>query len=124
VNDKRPINLDLTSLKYPPMAIVSILHRISGLVLFLLMPVMLYLLSLSLHSTESFTHLQTLLLKPSYKFLLWVFSISLVYHLLAGIRHMIMDLGYGEELGAGRISATIIIIAAFILAIFLGIWLC
>lgn len=123
VNHKRPVNLDLGSMTYPPMAIVSILHRISGIILFLFMPIMLYFLSLSLRSPDSFTHLQTLLACPYCKFLLWSFSAALMYHVIAGIRHMLMDTGFGEELDAGRRSAIIVIALALILAIILGVWI-
>lgn len=123
MNQKRPVNLDLGSLKFPPMAIASILHRISGILLFLLLPMMLYFLSLSLHSAESFEHLQTLLADPYPKFLLWVFGAAWIYHVIAGIRHMLMDLGYGEQLNAGRRSAVVVIILAIILTVILGVWL-
>lgn len=123
VNHKRPVNLDLGSMKYPPMAIASILHRISGLVLFLLLPMMLYFLSLSLRSAESFAHLQTLLICPYCKLLLWAFSTAFIYHVIAGIRHMLMDMGYGEGLSAGRTSAIIVIALAIILAVILGVWI-
>ena len=123
VNHTRPVNLDLGSMKYPSMAIASILHRISGLVMFLLLPLMLYFLSLSLHSVESFDHLQAMLTSPLYKCLLWGFSAALIYHLLAGIRHMVMDTGMGEELGTARTSASIVIVLAIILTILLGIWI-
>jgi succinate dehydrogenase / fumarate reductase cytochrome b subunit len=123
VNHKRPVNLALGSMKYPPMAIASILHRISGLVLFLLLPIMLYFLSLSLRSAESFAHLQTLLMSPYCKLLLWGFSAAFIYHVIAGIRHMLMDMGYGEELGSGRVGAIIVIVLAVISAVILGVWI-
>jgi len=123
VNQKRPVNLDLGSMTYPPMAIVSILHRISGIVLFLLLPIMLYFLSLSLRSVESFDRLQTMLTSPCCKVLLWVFSSAFLYHVLAGIRHLLMDMGIGEQLNAGRQSAKIVIVLAIIVTIFLGIWI-
>ncbi|KTD33143.1 succinate dehydrogenase cytochrome b556 subunit C [Legionella nautarum] len=123
MNQKRPVNLDLGTIKFPAMAIASILHRISGLVLFLLLPFILYLLSKSLNSDVSFMQMQILLQSPFYKLLLWVFSAALVYHILAGIRHMIMDLGYGEEVKEGRQTAIWVIALAVILTIFLGIWI-
>jgi len=123
MNHKRPVNLDLGSLKYPPMAIVSILHRISGLVLFLFLPLMLYFLHLSLPSAASFDALQQMLTQPFYKWVLWAFTTALVYHVIAGIRHMIMDLGIGEGLVAGRRSALIVIVLAVIATIFLGVWI-
>jgi len=123
VNQKRPVNLDLATLKYPPMAIVSILHRLSGIALFLLLPLILYYLSLSLHNEQSYIDLQQLFTQPLHKLLLWIFGAALIYHMLAGIRHLIMDLGYGEGLESGRRSAIFVIAVAAILTILLGIWI-
>lgn len=121
VNRQRPINLDLSSIKQPPMAIASILHRISGIVLFLLLPFMLYLLDQSLQTAISFDALRIMLANPYYKFLLWGFSAALTYHVLAGIRHLLMDMGFGENINAGRCSAMIVIALAIILTIVLGV---
>lgn len=123
MNKKRPVNLDLGTLKFPVMAIASILHRISGMVLFLLLPLMLYFLQLSLPSPQSFADLQVLLASPLIKILLWGFCSALIYHLLAGIRHLLMDLGLGEHLPAGRNSAAVMIGCSVILIIFLGLWI-
>lgn len=123
VNDKRPINLKLSSLKYPPMAIVSILHRISGIFLFLLLPFMLYFLSLSLRSEASFSEWQHLFSCPYTKGIVWVFGSALIFHLLAGIRHLFMDMGLGEQLSSGKYSALAVIYTALFLIIFLGFWL-
>lgn len=123
VKHQRPVNLDLGSLKFPPMAIASILHRISGLALFLLLPFMMYFLSISLQSPESFNQLQMILSNSYNKLILWAFSTALVYHLLAGIRHMVMDIGFGEHLATARRSAITIIVLAIILTIILGVWI-
>ncbi len=123
MNKKRPVNLDLGTLKFPVMAIASILHRISGMVLFLLLPLMLYFLQLSLDSPQSFADLQILFASPLIKILLWVFCSALIYHLLAGIRHLLMDLGLGEHLPAGRNSAALMIGCSVILIIFMGLWI-
>ncbi|KTD64687.1 succinate dehydrogenase, cytochrome b556 subunit [Legionella spiritensis] len=123
MNKKRPVNLDLTTIKFPPMAIASILHRISGVVLFLLLPVIIYFLDLSLRNAGTFSNLQMLLEQFHWKLLLWVFLAALIYHVLAGIRHVLMDIGYGEHLKAGRLSALAVIILAVILTIFAGIWI-
>lgn len=123
MNKKRPVNLDLVSLKYPPMAIASILHRISGVVLFLLLPVMLFILGQSVQSEEAFIHVKNLLSQSCYKLIVWAFGAAMIYHLLAGIRHLLMDIGFGEHLHAGRNSAVLVIVLAVILTIFLGIWI-
>tara|TARA_Y100001934_G_C12317835_1_gene758480 strand:+ start:1132 stop:1506 length:375 start_codon:yes stop_codon:yes gene_type:complete len=123
VNKKRPVNLDLTTLSFPPMAIASILHRISGVVLFVLLPVIGYFFYLSLESAANFAVLQNYMQKIPIKLLLIAFISALTYHLLAGIRHILMDLGLGEHLHASRNSALMTIIASAILSIGLGIWL-
>lgn len=123
MNKKRPVNLNLISFKYPPMAIASILHRISGVILFLLMPVMLFVLGQSLESESTFAHVKNLFGHPCYKVILWVFGAALIYHVLAGIRHLFMDMGFGEHLHAARRSAVLVIVLAVILSIFLGIWI-
>lgn len=123
MKQKRPVNLDLTTLRFPPMAIVSILHRISGVVLFLLFPAMLYFLDLSLRSEASYQSLLNTFHSPYCKLLLWVFSAAIVYHLLAGIRHLIMDMGFGEGLDAGRRSAVTVITLSIVLTILIGIWI-
>jgi succinate dehydrogenase / fumarate reductase, cytochrome b subunit len=105
------------------MAIASILHRISGVVLMLLMPFILFMLGKSLHSEEAFMQTKGLLSVPYIQVLVWGFSAALTYHLLAGIRHILMDLGIGEELHEGRRSAVVVILLAVIMAIFLGIWI-
>lgn len=119
----RPVNLRLTTMKFPMTAIVSILHRVSGLILFLFLPFLLWVFSLSLSSAESFATVQSYFQDTSIKFLVWVFLSGLVYHLFAGIRHLIMNFGIGESLKGGRIGATIVIALAAIIAIILGIWL-
>lgn len=123
MNKKRPVNLELGTLKFPPMAVASILHRISGVILFLLLPIMLFIFGQSMQSEASFAQMKTMLAQPVYKLVLWAFGASLIYHVLAGIRHLFMDVGFGENLGAGRRTAILVIVLAVIFTIFLGIWI-
>lgn len=111
------------SLKFPPMAIVSILHRLTGVLLFCLFPWILYLFSKTLSSEAEFQSTLLSLTTPCSKFFMWAFFSALIYHLLAGIRHILMDLGLGEGLVAGRRSSIMVIVLAAVLIIFLGIWL-
>lgn len=119
----RPIHLNLTKMKFPPMAIVSILHRVSGVFLFLLLPLALYLLHASLHSQESFLQLTTFVAMPFIKFLLWVLVSAAAFHLFAGIRHMLMDCGIGERVQSAKITAYFIIFLEVIAIILAGVWL-
>ncbi len=123
MNHKRPINLDLTTLHFPVMAITSIMHRLSGIAVFLLLPFMLYVLQASLASEDTFNNLVTQLHQPLYKILLWVFVSALFYHFMAGVRHMIGDLGYGEEVHQARVSATILIVLTVISTVVIGAWI-
>lgn len=124
MNKKRPVNLELSTLKFPVMAIASILHRISGVVLFLLLPAVMYFLHHSLLSEEGFNQTRISIQHPLNKFLLWGIGAAAIYHILAGIRHLFMDTGHGEELVFARRTASIVIILSVILSILLGLWIC
>lgn len=123
VNTARPVNLNLFRMKFPPMAILSILHRISGVVLFLLLPLALYLLHASLHSEASFAQIQVFVAKPVVRFFLWAMLSAVSLHLFAGIRHMLMDIGLGESVATARVTAYLILFLAFIAIVALGVWL-
>jgi succinate dehydrogenase / fumarate reductase cytochrome b subunit len=123
VNDKRPRNLNLFTIRFPIPAIVSILHRISGFVLFLLIPFALWGLNLSLSSPDEFDNIHALLSTPFAKFLIWVSLAAFIYHFVAGIRHLLMDIHIGEELKSGRLSAVLTLIISILLILLLGIFL-
>jgi succinate dehydrogenase / fumarate reductase cytochrome b subunit len=124
VEKKRPINLDLTTIKFPCTAIASILHRVSGLLLFLFIPFLLWMLAKSLGSEAGFLGMRENLGHPLAKVTIWLLLASIIYHLLAGIRHILMDIGFAESLQGGRIGAYIVMILAAILSLLAGVWLC
>lgn len=119
---ERPVHLNLTAMKFPPMAILSILHRISGVVLFLLLPLVLYLLHASLNPA-GFALVHVWIAMPFFKLAVWAWMSALALHWLAGIRHMVMDVGFAESLRAGRLSAYIIMALAGMVIVLLGVWL-
>jgi succinate dehydrogenase / fumarate reductase cytochrome b subunit len=119
----RPVNLNLFSFHYPITAIASILHRISGVILFLFVPFLVWALNLTLASPDDFSIVQHTLNLPVIKFLVWIFLSGLLYHLLAGMRHLVMDFGIGESLRGGRFGAWAVTILSVVLAILLGLWL-
>lgn len=123
VKTTRPVHLNVFRMKFPPMAILSILHRLSGLALFLLLPLALYLLHHSLQSQISFSQLHAFVAMPIIRFLLWVLLSAAGLHLFAGIRHMIMDCGFGEKLATARITAYLILILEVIVMVAAGVWL-
>ncbi len=118
--NKRPVNLNLMSFKFPLTALVSIAHRISGVLMFLLIPVALYQLHLLLSSSlvvgivshESFV----------LKLLIWVTLVATIYHVIAGVRHLIMDMGYGESFSAATKSAAVIFVLLVLSIVLVGVW--
>lgn len=109
-------------MKLPITAYVSILHRVSGVILFGGMAVLLIMLDASLESAESFAALQEGLSNPIYQFFIWGTLAALGYHMVAGIRHLIMDAGIGETLQGGQDGAKIAIVVAAIVILLAGVW--
>lgn len=122
VNDNRPVNLDLTTIKFPVTALASIAHRISGVVLFLALPLLLWMLDRSLASPQAFADVQELLSSVLAKLVLWGILAALIYHLVAGIRHLFMDMGIGETLEGGRRGAFTVFAVSIILILLAGVW--
>jgi succinate dehydrogenase / fumarate reductase cytochrome b subunit len=123
VNDNRPVNLNLSTFKWPITALVSIPHRISGFAIFLFIPLMLCVLQESLASQESFDALKAFLDGSAIKLLIWFMLMGLVYHFVAGIKHLIMDLGIGETLQGGKRLAVFTLTASAFLILVIGVWL-
>lgn len=123
MNKNRPVNLDLATIKLPITAYVSILHRISGVILFAGVAILLCMLDASLESEESFAALKEGLQSPIYQFLIWGTLAALAYHMIAGVRHLIMDCGVGESLEGGQLGAKIALVVAVVLIILAGVWI-
>ena len=119
--NSRPVNLNLFTIKFPIPAIVSILHRISGVILFLLIPGMLWVLNQSLLSDENFNHLSSILGQLWVRCLVWLVLSAMMYHLLAGLRHILLDMGIAETPRAGRFTAAFVLVLSIILAVCLGV---
>ena len=123
MNQKRPVNLDLGTFKYPITAITSILHRISGLILFPCVFLLLYALGKSLSSEEGFNEIKSMMSAPFAKLVIWLVVSALAYHLVAGVRHLIMDMGVGETLEGGKRGSMIVLVISIVLIAVAGVWL-
>ncbi|CAG9296631.1 succinate dehydrogenase, cytochrome b556 subunit [Celerinatantimonas diazotrophica] len=117
----RPVNLQLQSIRLPVNAVASILHRISGVVIFFALAILLSLLAKSLGSADGFAMVASWFDSFFVKLIIWLISAVFCYHLVFGIRHMIMDCGYWEELASANSSARICLIVALVLVILMGI---
>ncbi len=121
--DHRPVYIDLRKINLPVSALISITHRLSGMyVFFITLPLMLALIYFSTESEDSFNDLSLFL--KDYKFILGLIVLSfciLWYHILSGVRHLIMDAHIGESLIASKYSA-IFTISLWIITTFFVFW--
>lgn len=116
----RPKYLNLLQIRMPLPAIVSIMHRVSGAVLFLALPLMLWWLQQSLTSGRTFAEFQTLFSTPLAKLVMVGLLWGYLHHLCAGIRHVVMDLHYGLELETVRLTATLVLGVSIALTVVIG----
>ena len=120
---QRPVYLSLTEFKFPLAAIASILHRITGVVLFAGIAYLLYLLQLGLDSPAGFDEARRLIALPLGKLVLWGVLAMLVYHVVAGVKHLVLDFGVGESLQGGYLGALLTIVVSVVLIAIVGVWL-
>jgi len=117
----RPVNLDLQTIRFPITAIASILHRISGVITFVSIGILLWLLSISLSSPVGYAQAASLVDGFFVKFIIWGILTALAYHIVGGIRHLLMDMGHFEELESGAMSAKVSFIATIVLSVLAGV---
>jgi succinate dehydrogenase / fumarate reductase cytochrome b subunit len=119
-NKPRPKHLALHKIKLPLSGYVSILHRVSGALLFLTLPLLLLLLDQSLRSIETYTNLVEYLAHPLLKFallgLLWAF----LHHFCAGLRYLAIDLHLLPNLASARAASIWVLAVSLTLTLVLG----
>lgn len=131
-NTPRPVYRNIhvsqiVSYRLPPAGIVSILHRISGAVLFLLMPFVIWLFDTSVSSEVSYERFSAaftvgigvvpaLLVKLVVLALMWAY----LHHAIAGVRHLWMDMTHSVSKEQGRSSAIVTLAASAVLTVLLG----
>jgi succinate dehydrogenase / fumarate reductase cytochrome b subunit len=123
MDKKRPKHLDLMKIRLPLPGWVSILHRISGAVLFLFIPFLLWLLQVSLGSAETYAVFKSALASPLVKFVLLGLLWTFLHHFFAGVRYLALDLQLGVELTPARASSTAVLIVSIMLTLLIGVWL-
>lgn len=123
MSKKRPVNLDIGTIHLPVTAYVSILHRVSGVVLFGAVGLFLWILDSSLSSEESFNSIKVFMSTLTVQIIIWLSLAALIYHLVAGLRHLVMDYGYGETLSGGTLGAKLVLVLSVILMLMAGFWL-
>lgn len=116
----RPKHLNLMQIRLPLPAFVSILHRVSGAALFLMLPLLLCLLGSSLESQRSFAEFKAWVGHPLVKLVLLGLLWAYLHHLCAGIRHLAMDMHMGLELASARASSWAVLGVSIVLTLLIG----
>jgi succinate dehydrogenase / fumarate reductase cytochrome b subunit len=111
---KRPVFLNVWQIRLPVAGVLSIAHRVSGVLLILSLPIMVHLFELSLAGPESFAQVVSLLSHPFSQLLLLLLTWSLLHHLFAGIRYLFIDLDLGLERSSARNSAWVALVGALV----------
>lgn len=123
MKSKRPVNLDLSTIKFPLSALTSITHRITGVIMFVGLIFMFWALEVSLSSSEGFESVKTVLQQNFLaKFVLWGLLSALAYHCVAGFKHLIMDLDIGVTLEGGHKMSQAVVVVSVVLILLAGVW--
>ena len=123
MKDKRPVYLNLLTMRFPVTAIASICHRASGVINFLMIPFLICVLSCTLASPSEFHNVLAVVHHPVVSALIWAALVAMTYHILAGVRHLVADFDIGESLAAARASAWLVFALTALLALLEAYWL-
>lgn len=121
VRKQRPKHLALNQIRLPLPGIVSILHRISGVGIFLLLPFLLFLLDRSLGSPETFQTFAAVVDNWFVKLILLGLLWAYMHHFCAGIRFLLLDMHMGVDLESARKSSKIVIGVSLALTLIIGV---
>ncbi|MDH5518105.1 MAG: succinate dehydrogenase, cytochrome b556 subunit [Gammaproteobacteria bacterium] len=123
--DSRPKYLNLFKIKLPVTGVISIFHRLTGILLFAFIPVSLYFLQLSVKDAASFQQLSVLMLSPLSRFFILLMLWSLVHHLITGLRFLLIDMEFFLSRQSSRASAwgVVIVEALVMVTVIAGLFL-
>ncbi len=112
-NNKRPVYLDLTRIDMPVMAVLSMAHRVTGVLMLLTTPLVIYLLDLSLASPQGYESVTSLMDSMLFRLVTFLFLWCFAHHFFAGIRYFMLDLDIGVDVINGRKSAWCVLYTGF-----------
>ena len=113
----RPLSPHLQIYRLPISALISISHRVTGVLLAVGSLVLVYWLVALASGPEAFAHAQALLGSVVGRVILLALTLALFYHLANGIRHLFWDAGFGFELRTVRASGMLVIVASIVLTL-------
>ena len=117
---KRPKHLNLIKIKMPVTAVVSILHRVSGILLFLSIPYIIWLLSLSVKSEQGFDEVVAIFTSDWGRLINIILLWAIIHHFYAGLRFLLLDIDFAISREAASKMAWLVNIFVFITLILLG----
>lgn len=120
IKKKRPKNLDLLTIRLPLPGILSILHRVSGAVIFLILPVLLWVFESSLTYRDRFTLIKNITANSLIKLILLGLVWLYMHHFCAGIRYLLLDLHKGIDLESARRSSKMVFAISIMLTLIVG----
>ncbi len=123
MKSKRPVYLNLFQFSWPFAALASITHRITGALLFFALLALLYLLDLGLSSPAGFEQAKAYLAAPLSKIALLLLLAALTYHLIAGLKHMLLDFHIGDTVVAAKIESMVVFVLTGVVVVGLGAWI-
>ena len=122
VGKARPVYLNLFAIRQPLSAIVSILHRVSGALLFLIgIPLLLWGVQAFVASPEAFDRWKAAMAHPFPKLVALALAWAYIHHLLAGLRHLALDLHVGLDLASSRVTSAIVLIVSVLLTLLVAV---
>jgi succinate dehydrogenase / fumarate reductase cytochrome b subunit len=122
MKDKRPKNMDMTTMQLPIMGVASILHRVSAVVIWISLAYFLPILYISLQSAQGFGTIETMLIESFIaQFVTWGFMTAAGYYVFGGLKHIIQEFGYFETLQDGKLISQIAIGLGIVLSVVFGI---
>jgi len=119
--------IDAVQYRLPLAGLVSILHRASGLLLFLLMPFIIWMFDTSLTTEISYSQFVAVFTGGAMGLPGWIFKLvalaliwSYLHHFIAGLRHLWMDATHSVSKDFGRQSAAVTLVLSLVLTVVLG----
>lgn len=120
LSKQRPKFLNLMEIRLPLPGVASILHRISGVGLFLMLPLLVWLLELSLQSHDSYRALQEVVAHPFVKLILIGVLWAFLHHFCMGVRILLIDIHVGVDKATANLSAKVVFAVSLTLTAILG----
>ncbi len=122
MNDKRPVNLDLGTVRFPVTAIASILHRVCAVISWVGLGFLLFVLCYVLQSKDNYTILASILETHFLaQFVAWGLLTAFGYYCAGTVKHIIQDFGYFEDFAGGKMISWTAIVVGIILSVLAGV---